>query len=101
MNTQHPLSSRLTHLLADRSLGLPLVSLVVDVIAADTHFDQWLASEGKRLDTDAVLKAVGTYEEATEECRREFEKFFTRCDSNPLAGALERTLRALKRAVPR
>jgi len=101
MNTQHALSARLTQLLADRSLGLPLVSLVVDVIAADARFDQWLASEGRRLNTDAVLEALGTYEEATEECRRELEKFLSRCDSNPLAVALERTLRALRKTVPR
>ena len=100
LSTQLALASRLTHLLAHRSLGLPLVALVVDVIAADARFEQWLASERKKLDRGAVLQAIAQYEEATEDCRRELERFIARCDSNPLAAALERTLGALKRAVP-
>jgi len=100
MNTQPDLASRLARLLADRSLGLPLVTLIVDVIAADARFEQWLTSEGKKQSSDAVLQALDLYEGATMECRRELEKFLSRCDSNPLAVALEKTLRALKRAVP-
>jgi hypothetical protein len=69
------------------------------VIAADARFEQWLASEATKLDGNAVLRALAQYEEATAECRRELERFIARCDSNPLAAALEKTLRALRGAV--
>jgi len=100
MKTQQDLGSSLISLLADRSLGLPLIASVGDVIAADARFNHWIALEGKRkLSQDAMLQTINVYEDATIKCRAAIERFITMRDDTPLEAALENTLQVLKRAL--
>jgi hypothetical protein len=97
MNTDKDLASSLIHLLTDRSLGLPLMALVADVIAADARFNYWVAIEGKRkLSEDAMLQTIDVYEDVIVKCRAEIERFGATRDTKPLEDTLEKTLQTLK-----
>jgi hypothetical protein len=99
MDTRKDFGSSLIHLVADRSLGLPLVALVADVIAADARFNHWVAIEGKRkLSQDAMLQTIDMYEDATVKCGAEIERFGATRDTKPLEDTLEKTLQTLKHA---
>ena len=100
MTAKQDLGSSLISLLANGSLGLPLIALVADVIAADARFNHWFAFEGKRtLSGDAVLRTLDVYEDVTMKCREGIAKFSSTGDGKLLDGMLEETLRTLKRAA--
>lgn len=88
----------LIQLSTDRELEPQLVALIAEVIAADAHFNQWMAVDGKRtLSEDAMLNTIDVYEDTWIKCRGAIERFTSSRDRDALQAALTDTLQSLRK----
>lgn len=102
MPKEQNLRSALIELLSDNSLGLLLIALVADLIAADARFNDWMAVEGKRtLSDDAMLEAIDVYEDARNQCLTAIARFRSSADVGGLEEVLSKAVEALGKWCPR
>jgi hypothetical protein len=102
MPQEKSLRFALIQLLSNTSLGLLLIALVADLIAADARFNDWMAVDGKRtLTDDAMLATIDVYEDARIQCLAGVERFRVSADLSGLEAALRQTLETLQRGCRR
>jgi hypothetical protein len=101
MPKEQSLRSALVALLSDKTIGLLLVALVADIVAADARFNDWIAVDGKRsLSDDAMLEAIDTYDEIRSQCLRAIEQFESSGNLSVLEGALGSALETIRKLRP-
>jgi hypothetical protein len=98
MPQEKSLCSALIGVLSNTSLGLPMIALAADVIAADARFNNWLSIEGKRdLSDDEMLETIDVYEDIRIQCLTAIEHFHGSADLGGLEVALSQTLETLRK----
>ena len=102
MSKEQDLRSALIQLLSNTSLGLLLVALVADVVAADARFNAWMAVDGKRnLTDDAMLETIDVYEDMRIQCFMALSRFASDADLGALEATLGQTLEILRKSCRR
>jgi hypothetical protein len=98
---EQTLRSALIALLSDKTIGLLLVALVADILAADAKFNDWIAVDGKQsLSDDALLDVIGAYDEIRVQCLLAIEQFESSGDLMALERALGPPLETLRKLRP-